>query len=309
MSNPHLENDTQAPVLRLSVPTAGFEDGPSGLGGGDGRDSPPRCAAGTAAADRINLVGELASGMAHDFRNVLAVIQSALNLIERNIDDPSAAGPLIEAARGAVARGTALTTGLLALARPRASDVHAEDLLVAIGALAPFLRYAAGPKVKLVLDLPERLPSCRVDPAQFNSALLNLVVNARDAMPDGGEIRIGAALVPRAGASGGGAQLLPWLRVSVCDDGAGMPQDVLDHIFEPWFTTKGESGTGLGLPQVADMLRTAGGRIEVRSHPGDGTIFDLYFPVLAAGSDPTPPRRISRPAGGAGAPRRRRAGR
>jgi signal transduction histidine kinase len=124
----------------------------------------------------------------------------------------------------------------------------------------------------VILELAPDLPKCLVDPPQFNAAILNLVVNARDAMPAGGTIRIATSAVVRR-------QNRNYVRVRISDDGAGMPPDVRKRIFDPYFTTKGESGTGLGIPQVQALMRQVGGYLTVNSKVGKGTSFDLFFPV------------------------------
>ena len=226
---------------------------------------------GRRAAERINSLGEMAGGIAHDFRNVLAVIGSALNLAERHSGDSEKAALYLAAARESVERGLRLSSRLLTLARPHGLDIHPHSITALIGELAPFLRYGAGPDIRVSLELCEDAPECRVDAPQFNAALLNLVVNARDAMPDGGEIRISAD-VPDGDPH--------WFRVAVADTGHGMSNETIARIFNPWFTTKGEIGTGLGLPQVCAFMRLVGGRVEVSSEVGKGTTFELLFPAL-----------------------------
>ena len=227
------------------------------------------------AVERINLLGEMAGGIVHDFRNVLAVIGSALSLAERNSGDPEMRDRCIAAARESVARGLGLAARLLTLARPQGVDIHPESLTGLIRNFAPFLKYGAGAGIALSFDLAEDLPDCLIDAQQFNAALLNLIVNARDAMPDGGEIRV-IADVP-----GGKTSSEPgWVRVAVTDTGQGMSDETLSRIFNPWFTTKGDTGTGLGLPQVRAFMRLVGGRVRVSSEVGAGTRFELLFPAM-----------------------------
>lgn len=226
------------------------------------------------AAQQINALGELAGGIAHDFRNVLAVISSALRLAERRENHPQKTREYLEAAQEGVERGFRLTSRLLALAKPHAPDLHPEDPSRLIRELLPFLKYGAGPRVRIRLELKERAASCMVDPPQFNQALLNLVVNARDAMPEGGEIVIGTEIV-RAPAG----DRRQFLRIRVSDTGEGMSTETAARIFDPWFTTKGETGTGLGLPQVHRFMALVGGSISVSSAPAIGTTFDLLFPI------------------------------
>ena len=172
------------------------------------------------ATQRITVLGEMTAGLAHDFRNILAVIQSGLSLAERFRDDPE-----------------------------KLSRVNIDTML-----------------------------RCLIDPTLFNAAILNLVVNARDAMPDGGEIRIATSLISLSESDDAGDDLF-CVVVRIIDPGAGMTEVVRDRIFDPYFTTKGETGTGLGLPQVVSFMRASGGCLNVNSEPGAGTSFDLYFPV------------------------------
>ena len=230
------------------------------------------------ASQRITALGEMTAGLAHDFRNILAVIDSAINLAQRNMGDGEKVKAALIAAREGVARGTSLTSKLLVFAMPRAGDVHAEDVNALFENLKLFLAYGAGPDIGVRLELASGLPRCRIDASRFSAAILNLVVNARDAMPEGGEIRITTDLIHLSetvdSAADPGCVL-----VRVIDQGHGMPKEVRDRIFDPYFTTKGETGTGLGVPQVASFMRASGGCMKVSSEPGSGTAFDLYFPI------------------------------
>ena len=231
------------------------------------------------AVQRISALGEMTTGLAHDFRNILAVIQSAINLAESNSGDEAKMRAAFDAAREGIGRGASLTNKLLVFAKPRALDPHAEDVNSLLENLKLFLDYAAGPDIKVMLELSPGLPRCRIDAPQFGAAILNLVVNARDAMPDGGEIRIATHLIRLSETVEGSADPGSFL-VRVMDQGQGMPNEVRDRIFDPFFTTKGEIGTGLGVPQVASFMRASGGCMNVSSEPGNGTSIDLYFPIL-----------------------------
>jgi signal transduction histidine kinase len=231
------------------------------------------------ASRRLSVLAEMTGGVAHDFRNILAVIDSGLRLAQTNSDDPGAASGFVAGAREGVARGLALTSQLLSFAKQPEFDARAADANELLKALELFLRYGAGSKVRVILELSSDIPNCLIDPTQFNAAILNLVINARDAMPKGGEVRISTAPWVVQGAA---SEATPgdYVRVRVRDDGVGMPDEVLQNIFQPFFTTKGEQGTGLGVPQVGAFMRHIGGHIRVASGPGRGTTFDLFFPAV-----------------------------
>lgn len=226
-----------------------------------------------AAARRLTALGEMTGGIIHDFGNLLAVIEAGLSLAEAS-DDPQKSRAYIAAAREALGRGLKLTAELLNFARQGEFEPRATDANRLLRNLELFLKYGAGPRIAVELDFAPDLPKCLVDPSQFNAALLNLVVNARDAMPGGGRIEIGTALCRREGAAE------DYVRVRVRDDGQGMSAEVAQRVFDPFFTTKGTKGTGLGLPQVRSFMRSIGGDVSVASERGRGSTFDLFFPAV-----------------------------
>jgi signal transduction histidine kinase len=261
-------------------PCASF-DGGLGLGDGDSTqassdDAPGRRSA--RATPRITVLGEMTAGLAHDFRNILAVIESGLRVAERCHGDAKASQAALAAAHEGVRRGMRLTSQLVSFARPEKPDVHPENVNDLLDGLKSFLKYGAGPNNRLVLELAPNLPPCRIDPPLFNAAILNLVVNARDAMPRGGEIRITSSLISLSETDDVIDDPFCVL-IRIIDQGAGMAEEVRDRIYDTYFTTKGETGTGLGIPQVASFMRSSGGCLNVNSEPGAGTSFDLYFPV------------------------------
>ena len=224
------------------------------------------------AAKKISALGEMTGGIAHDFRNVLSVIASGLNVAERHSGDPAKVELALAAAREGVERGTKMTQRLLAFAKQQELKTGPEDVNALLAKLKMFLKYGAGPGIRMILECAPDLPKCLVDPPQFNSAMLNLVVNARDAMHAGGVIRISTTAISEQADES-------YVRVRVRDNGMGMPPDVMKRIFDPYFTTKGDSGTGLGVPQVQALMRQVGGYVTVDSAIGQGTSFDLFFPV------------------------------
>jgi signal transduction histidine kinase len=224
-------------------------------------------------------LGEMTEGIAHDFKNILAVIDSSLRLAEASSNRPRAACMFISGAREGVARGLALTSQLLNLAKQRDLQACAADVNELLKGLEVFLRYGAGSEVRVLLELSPNIPNCLLDPSQFNAAILNLVINARDAMQQGGEIQISTAL---SVIQNDGSDVAPrtYVRVRVRDSGSGMPNAVLEKIFEPFFTTKGEQGSGLGVPQVGAFMRYLGSHACVTSDVGRGTVFDMFFPAV-----------------------------
>jgi signal transduction histidine kinase len=224
----------------------------------------------------FSALGELTGGIAHDFRNVLGVIASGLRLAERNFDDPVVRNAALAAARDGIDRGLRMVDRLLALPTRPSAAAGAQDVNGLLRNLEAFLKYGAGPGNRLVLELADDLPACEVDPVQFNAAILNLVINARDALGEGGIIHIRTTAAERNMPAGGQRD---FVEIQVSDNGAGMPPEVLKRVFEPYFTTKGKGGTGLGVPQVRSLMRTLGGDVEVTSSPGAGTTFSLLIPI------------------------------
>ena len=230
-------------------------------------------------------LGEMTGGIAHDFRNILAVVESGLRLAERRMDEPERIRAGIAAAREGVDRGARLISQLLTFASQQELGVQAADPNELLKSLHRFLNYGAGSDNRIIFKLASGVPKCVVDRAQFGSALLNLVINARDAMPRGGEIEISTERWPVEDAASSASAPGVYARVCVKDNGQGMSADVMQQVFDPFFTTKGEKGTGLGLPQVHAFMQRIGGHIEVRSEPGVGTAIDLLFPAAPDGGD------------------------
>jgi signal transduction histidine kinase len=227
------------------------------------------------AAQKMVALGEMTKGIAHDFRNILSIVASGLRVAERNADCRDKLRSALSAIQEGVERGERMTSRLLRFAAQQEPIAGPEEVNALLRKLEAFLKYGAGSGMRVELSLARDLPSCLVDPPRFNAAILNLVVNARDAMPGGGVIRISTASVGEMhyGSPRG------YVRVRVGDHGSGMTPDVLDRIFDPYFTTKGEAGTGLGVPQVHALMEQVGGFVRVDSIPGEGTSFDLFFPI------------------------------
>jgi signal transduction histidine kinase len=242
------------------------------------------------AAQRLAVLGEMTGGIVHDFRNILAIIGSSLTLAERNPDNPEKLRDYIDKAQDGVRRGAKLTAQLLTFAKEHDLGAGVEDINECLSRLELFLKSGAGPEIRIILDLATDTPRCLIDRAQFNAAILNLVVNARDALPKGGTVEISTersvvnAVTVDAPLPG------TYARVQVKDNGQGMRPEVTRRVFDPFFTTKGERGTGLGLPQVAAFMRLVSGHVGIASEQGVGTTVSLFFPSAEAnaGDDPTP---------------------
>jgi PAS domain S-box-containing protein len=245
-------------------------------------------------AQRMESLGQLAGGVAHDFNNILAVIINFATFVEDEIADAERApggehwsaahGDIVEV-RNAAERAARLTRQLLSFARRDVNRPQVVDLAGVLGELEPMLQRSLGERVTLVISLGAGVPMVRIDPSQLEQVLLNLVVNARDAMPEGGRVTIDTARLDAdesyARGRPGIKPDMTYLCLRVTDTGTGMPPDVVDRIFEPFFSTKAESkGTGLGLATVYGVVTQAGGSIEVYSHEGRGTTFNILFPAV-----------------------------
>jgi signal transduction histidine kinase len=255
--------------------------------------------ASTLTSQRVSALGEMTAGLAHDFRTILGVVQAGLSVARRAGPGSANWDVALSAIDEAIRRGERLTGELLVFARGGKPDVHTQNVNDLLTASKAFIRYGAGPGIRLAFDLAPTLPDCCVDRAQFNAAILNLVVNARDAMPDGGEIRIATDECPRP-CEELASSAKRWIRLRIIDQGSGMPPEVVEHLFDPYFTTKGEGGTGLGVPQVVAFMRASGGTVCVTTAPGAGTCFELCFPVADGGKPVNggERRRLDRPANG-----------
>jgi len=226
----------------------------------------------------MEAVGQLTGGVAHDFNNLLTVISGNLDLIEARAKSEEVRRLARSAQQGA-ARGARLVASLLAFARKQPQHPEIVNPNWLIKEFAPVLRGAAGDGVQLQLLLSPMLHPCRVDPAQFQSAILNLVTNACAAMPAGGRIAIETENVEFD--SGSVSDLNPgsYVRISLSDTGTGMPPEVAAHAFEPFFTTKEVGkGSGLGLSQVYGFAKQSGGHADLSSEPGIGTTVRVYLP-------------------------------
>lgn len=230
-------------------------------------------------AQKMEAIGKLTLGLAHDFNNLLTIIVNCLDLISVRVKDGPAA-KLIETALRAAERGALLSRQLLTFGRGQKLSPERLDLTASLRQSQEILERSAGEAVKLVFDLHEDLPCVFVDKAQLEAAVLNLVCNSRDAMPNGGTITISTgAREARDPASANGA-LEQHVCLTVEDDGEGIPIAHQARVFEPFFTTKPVGrGSGLGLSQVFGFTTQSGGFPQLSSAPGEGTRIVLCFPI------------------------------
>jgi signal transduction histidine kinase/CheY-like chemotaxis protein len=251
-------------------------------------------------AQKIEAVGRLTGGVAHDFNNLLMVIAGGLEMLEHQAD-PARRRRLVDGMRQAAQRGAGLTRQLLAFSRRSALKPEAVDLQLQIGSMGEILDRSLRGDVHVELHLAADLWPVAVDPAELELVILNLAVNARDAMPNGGVIQIRAENAPglREGALAG-----DFVRLSVVDQGTGMTDEVKAHVFEPFYTTKDIGhGSGLGLAQVHGFAVQSGGAVQIDSELGRGSTVTLLLPrshEVPAGIEPHPD---SPSAGAAPAPR------
>jgi PAS domain S-box-containing protein len=242
-------------------------------------------------AHKMEAIGQLTGGLAHDFNNLLGVIVGNLDLLEDVVGEHAIARKRIQTAQRAAMRGADLTRRLLAFARRQHLTPAPTGVNALITELLEMLPRTLGPDIQIATQLAADVPPAQVDPAGLENALLNLALNARDAMPGGGTLTFATKRVPldaayppvKAGEIGAGTYV--WLSVS--DTGQGMSRAILDKVFEPFFTTKSrEKGTGLGLAMVYGFVKQSSGHIRIYSEPGHGTSMHLYVPVAEGAAPP-----------------------
>ena len=231
----------------------------------------------SAQAQKLAAVGQLAAGIAHDFNNLLMVMSNSLERIAARSQDPELRRP-IDNALAASERGATLVRQLLAFTRSKPLEVGVVDLQAVLGSLRGLLQQSVGGAVTLTLEIAPDARWVMTSASQLEMALVNLAVNARDAMPAGGRLNIRSR--PAKGPRG-------WVDLAVSDTGEGMTKDVVEHAMEPFFTTKPVGkGTGLGLAQVFGLVSQSGGSVEIDSQVGAGTTITLRFKAAEPPSDP-----------------------
>lgn len=228
-----------------------------------------------AESQKFDALGQLTGGVAHDFNNLLMIISGSLHILKKGTAEDPRLARAMSAIETATRRGAALTSQLLTFARRQSVNPQAIDFAERVAAIREVLEAGVGSAVRLAFDIGSDTWPIKTDVSELETALLNLVINARDAMPDGGTVTIRARNVvlsetPLAG---------DFVAIEISDTGLGIPSDVLDKIFEPFFTTKPiGKGTGLGLSQVHGFAHQAGGTVKVASELGKGTAFTILLP-------------------------------
>ncbi len=232
-------------------------------------------------AQKMEAIGQLTGGIAHDFNNLLMAVLGSLEILKKRMPQDPALSPLVDNAMLGAQRGAALTQRMLAFSRRQELQVERIDVSDLLRGMMDMVSRSLGPIATLETEFPENLPMIATDPNQLETAVLNLVVNARDAMPGGGLIRIKASeeMVPDGSTLPAGH----YVRVAVADEGEGMDEETLKQAATPFFTTKGVGkGTGLGLSMVQGLAGQSGGRLVLKSRLGEGTTAELWFPVTQA---------------------------
>ena len=243
-------------------------------------------------AQKMETIGQLTGGVAHDFNNLLMAVMGNLDLLRKRVPDDPRLHRLIDGALQGAERGASLTQRLLAFARQQDLKALPVNLGALIHGMIDLLERSLGPRIALRLDIPENLPPARVDANQLELAILNLAINSRDAMPDGGSIDIKITECR----SSGDATLQPggYLKVSVIDTGRGMTPDILKKAIEPFFSSKPlGKGTGLGLSMVHGLAVQLGGALQLTSTVGKGTTATLILPVATAAVELATPAPVA----------------
>jgi PAS domain S-box-containing protein len=253
-------------------------------------------------SQKLDAIGKLTGGVAHDFNNMLTVIAGTTEILVSDLGDKPHLQAVAVLINQAADRCTGLIQHLLAFARKQPLQPRNVDINATIFDIAKLLRPTLGEQIEVESILERGMPTALVDPSQLANALINLAINARDAMPDGGKLMLETAnVVLDAGYAQNNADVRPgaYVMIAVSDTGAGMSAEVRDKVFEPFFTTKETGkGTGLGLSMVYGFVKQSGGHIKVYSEEGHGTSIKLYLPVASGSADASIP--VATPARGAG---------
>jgi PAS domain S-box-containing protein len=240
-----------------------------------------------AHTQKIRSIGELTGGIAHDFNNILTVITGTIDILAEGVADDPELAAIARAMSAAADRGAKLTSSLLAFGRKQPLRPRSTDVASLIGATRELLQSTLGRQIEIDCRLKGDVGRALIDPDQLTAALVNLGINARDAMPDGGQIVIGAEAVVLGKPAAEARDIAQgrYVCISLADTGCGIEDAIRDRIYEPFFSTKGVGkGTGLGLSMVYGFLKQSGGHIEFESEIGKGTTFTIYLPATAQAS-------------------------
>jgi signal transduction histidine kinase len=234
-------------------------------------------------AQKMEVLGRLAGGVAHDFNNLLMVMGGCSELLERSLPKESAARVYLDQIQRTTEKATSITKQLLAFSRKQVLEIRAMDLHVALTASEFMLPRLLGSDVELTFRHEASHSWISSDPAQIEQVIMNLAVNSRDAMPEGGRLTVSTRNAPTLPHGEEDSQNQNWVVLEVEDTGTGMDEQTRARIFEPFFTTKLDGkGTGLGLATVYGIVKQSQGHIRVDSTPGQGTRFEIYFPAVAS---------------------------
>jgi len=251
-------------------------------------------------AQRLKSIGQLAGGLAHDFNNLLTVVIGSLQIIERRVGDDSRLERPVQAALRASKRGAELVQRLLAFSRKQTLRAAPLDVNLLIQGTLELMRHTLGSTIRIVSSLSVDTAPAYADAGQLESSLVNVAVNARDAMPNGGTLTVATCnveLAPSDAARRDGAPAGSYVMIAVTDTGAGMTREVAAQAFDPFFTTKAPGeGTGLGLSMVHGFVEQSCGHVEIESAPGRGTTIRLYLPRADAAAAEI--RSVEAPASG-----------
>jgi signal transduction histidine kinase/CheY-like chemotaxis protein len=237
-------------------------------------------------SQKLEAMGQLTGGVAHDFNNLLTPIIGGLDMLQRRGIDHERSTRLIEGALQSAERAKTLVQRLLAFARRQPLQRAAVDLAALVEGMADLVSSTSGPQIKVLVDVPNGLPPALADANQLEMAVLNLSVNSRDAMPDGGTLTISACLNEVGVDHRSHLPAGHYIRLAVADTGIGMDEETLKRAIEPFYSTKGVGrGTGLGLSMVHGLAAQLGGALTIQSRLGFGTIIELWLPVADAGAE------------------------
>ena len=243
-------------------------------------------------SQKMEALGQLTGGIAHDFNNVLTVITGTVGILADGVADKPELAEIVKMIDDAAERGGALTSHLLAFSRRQPLEPRETNVGELIAETSRLLRPTLGEQIEIETIADDAVSAAMIDPAQLTTAILNLALNARDAMPEGGKLTLEAHDVfVDDGYAASNADMLPgaYVLIAVSDTGAGIPADVIDKVFDPFFTTKEVGkGTGLGLSMVYGFVKQSGGHVKIYSEPGYGTTVRMYLPRAAGEAQPLP---------------------